>query len=579
MQSKGAKAAPGRRHRGQALPVARTEEQTWLTAEAGRELQRANRVLSGQVRTLREHQRNLADARAHYEDLFDFAPVTYALLDGIGIVLKAYLAGCRLLEVERAHLIGHPLLAYVAPQDRRELLTHLRRCRSEGGVIESEIRLLSRGGAMVTCRLYSKKAVYQDRDAFPTVIVDQTEHLRLDEARLRAERQRQEAERASGAAQAANRSKDRFLAVVSHELRTPLTPALLAAGRLAAWEHLPEQVRSMAALIKRNIELEAGLIDDLLDVARINRKRLGLQFDTIDVHEVLREVVAVCRSFADGKGVTLISRLIAEDHHVRGDQARLRQVFWNVTNNAIKFTDVGGTVIIRSSNPEDSGLRISFRDSGVGMDAASLEHLFAPFEQRPLERESRMGLGLGLAISKGIVAAHGGHISASSDGPGHGSTFSIDLETVPTEPEPAADADETAATVHEAAAPQTALRILVVEDDPDSSEMLAMFLSHHGHEVEVASSLAEGLARLGEPWDLVVSDLGLPDGSGLEMARQARRLARPPQRLIAFTGYGSLEDIEASRDAGFDDHVVKPIDLDRLLETLRLMTPAGSHAR
>jgi len=559
------------------LRVARLDKKpARLSDEAGRELQRANRVLSGELSVMREHQRHLADARAHYGDLFDFAPVTYALLDGIGIVLKANLAGCRLLDVERAHLIGHPLLGYVAPQDRRELLTHLRRCRSGKGVIESEIRFLARSGAIVTCRLYSKKAVYQDRDAFPTVIVDQTEHLRLDEARLKAERQRAEAERASGAAQAASRSKDRFLAVVSHELRTPLTSALFAASRLASWEELPDEVRSLAAVIKRNIELEAGLIDDLLDVARINRNHLALQADAIDVHDVLRDVVALCRSSADEKGVGLLTRLTADDHRIRGDQARLRQAFWNITNNAIKFTDPGGMLVIRSYNPDDASLRITFRDNGAGMDATGLEHLFAPFEQRPLERGSRMGLGIGLAISKGIIVAHGGQISASSRGPGHGSTFSIDLKTMPAEPEPAAARPETAAP--EPAAPQ-ALRILVVEDDPDSSEMLAMFLSHHGHEVEVASSLAAGLERLDQPWDVVLSDLGLPDGSGLEMARRARLLPQPPQRVIAFTGYGAAEDVEASCNAGFDEHVVKPVDLDRLLTSLREMAPAGSPAR
>jgi len=320
------------------------------------------------------------------------------------------------------------------------------------------------------------------------------------------------------------------------------------------------------------------LIDDLLDVARINRHRLTLEVGTVDVHDVLRDVTALCRSFADDKGVGLLIRLTADDHHVRGDHARLRQAFWNVTNNAIKFTDPGGLVVIRSFNPEDAALRITFRDNGAGMDEAGLARLFSPFEERPLGRESRMGLGLGLAISKGIVVAHGGRISASSQGPGQGSTFSIDLETVPTEPAPtAADAVETAAPVN-GTAEQAALRILVVEDDADSSEMLAMFLSHHGHQVEVASSLAAGLERLDEPWDVVLSDLGLPDGSGLEMARQARRLARPPHRLIAFTGYGATEHIEASRHAGFDNHVVKPIDLDELLAIVEGTTPAGSHA-
>jgi PAS domain S-box-containing protein len=547
---------------------------------ADRELQRTNRLLSTQLRAMRVNQRTLERARAHYSDLFDFAPVTYTLLDGVGMILKVNLAACRLLRVERSRLIGHPLLPFVLQQDRRELLEHLRRCRSGSGVIESEIRFRTPRGS-VTCRLFSKKAVYEDRDAFPTVLVDQTDHLRLDEARLHAERQRGLAERASLEAQAANRSKDRFLAVVSHELRTPLTPALFAASRLASWEELPEQARALADTIKRNIELEARLIDDLLDVARISRNRLALQFARVDVHDVLREVIRVCQSVADAKGVALLSHLAADERHVRGDEARLRQAFWNILSNALKFTDTGGTVIIRSSNPEDHHVRVTVRDNGVGMDAESLERLFEPFDRRPSDRDSRLGLGLGLTLSKGIVAAHRGQLSATSEGPGRGSTFFIDLQSVPAAGEhiplpseisgPAGDPHDNPHS--------RPLRILIVEDDTDSREILEMFLTHHGCEVEIASSLTAGLDRLDDKWDVVLSDLGLPDGSGLEMARYARNLSEPPRKLIAFTGYGASADIQASRDAGFDDHIVKPVDLDRLLGLLRNTTPTGAEGR
>jgi signal transduction histidine kinase/ActR/RegA family two-component response regulator len=519
-----------------------------------------------------DDRRSLDQARARYTDLFDFAPVTYALLDGAGLVLKVNLAGCRLLNVARGHLTGHPLLAFVVQQDKRTFLEHLRRCRGRKGVVESELRFSS-SSRLVTCRLYSKRASYEDGDAFPTVIIDKSEHLALDEALQSAERRRVQAERASEIAQAASAAKDRFLATVSHELRTPLTPALFAASRLASWDGLPDQARRLAATIKRNVEFEARVIDDLLDVARIRRDRISLQLVTADIHLLLREAVGICSSFAAAKGVTVTAHLIAAAHHANADRARLRQVFWNVLNNAIKFTDVGGSIVVRSVNVGESVLRLSVRDTGAGMDSTMLETLFAPFDRRPVEHESRMGLGLGLAICKGIIGAHGGHIWATSDGPGRGSTFAVELATAAEPPPEEAGAGAPAVADTFEARPR---RVLVIEDDADSSEMLALFLSQQGYEVAVASSLGVGISRLDEHWDVVLSDIGLPDGSGLEVAKRARRMPQPPQRLIAFTGYGSGDDIRASRTAGFDDHVVKPIDLELLLNTLRgASTPAS----
>jgi CheY-like chemotaxis protein len=203
------------------------------------------------------------------------------------------------------------------------------------------------------------------------------------------------------------------------------------------------------------------------------------------------------------------------------------------------------------------------------MAAEVLQNLFAPFDRQliaqPVDQESRAGLGLGLAICKGIIGAHGGQIWATSEGPGHGSTFGVELATAPAE---AADERLSSAASDMARAAARPMRMLVVEDDADSSEMLATFLSHYGHHVEVASSVAIALSRLDEPWDVILSDIGLPDGSGLEIARRACEMPQRPQRLIAFTGYGSSDDITASHEAGFDDHVVKPIDLDQLLSAL-----------
>jgi CheY-like chemotaxis protein len=354
---------------------------------------------------------------------------------------------------------------------------------------------------------------------------------------------------------------------VSHELRTPLTPALFAASRLASWSGLPEQALKLATTIRRNIEIEARLIDDLLDLARINRDSLNLRLETVDVHDVIQEAVAICSGMAEPKGITITTHLNASAHHMSADRTRLRQVFWNLLNNAVKFTDDAGKITVGTADLSHGMLRASIHDTGIGMDAATIQHLFAPFDRQQPGNQSRGGLGLGLAICKGIIGAHRGQLWVASDGRGRGSTFAIEVATVP-EPLPAEAARRLPRSTGDEPRSSAPRRVLVIEDDADSSEMLSMFLTQHGYEVEVADSLGAGVSRLMEGWDIVLSDIGLPDGSGLDVARRARQISPPPHRLIAFSGYGSTTDLRASREAGFDAHIVKPIDFDELLGAL-----------
>jgi two-component system, chemotaxis family, CheB/CheR fusion protein len=545
------------------------------------DLLRANTALRSELTVLQQRHKASDRAKAEYLDLFDFAPVTYAMLNTSGILLNVNMAGCRLLGIDRAHLIGHPLLAHVAPADRRELLDHLRRCRTTAGVVESEMRLVSRTDGPILCRVYSKRCRNGEMGVFPTVLIDERERIVLDNARIAAELARAHAEYEARTAAEVGATKDRFLAAVSHELRTPLTPALIAAGRLAAAEHLPDGLRRLADTIVRNIEVEARLIDDLLDVARINRHRLDLRLEVLDVHDVLLEAAEICRHAVDAGQITFQMHLGATAHHVRGDRERLRQVFWNLLNNAIKFTDAGGRVILASVEASEGLIRIIVRDTGAGMSAEVLGRLFAPFEHAPDGRASRRGLGLGLAICSGIVQAHEGRIWATSDGPGCGSQIAVELRTVEVPLQdahvesPVRDRLDGAApaTAHAASTESTEarpLRVLLVEDDADTREMLSMFLAEYGYRVEVAASVFAAIRRLEEPWDILVSDIGLPDGTGLDVARRARDAVRPPARLVALTGYGTGDDVNATREAGFDRHVVKPVDLDALLEALAM---------
>src|SRR5262245_19117526 len=512
---------------------------------------------------------------AQYADLFDFAPVTYALIDAVGTLLKVNLAATRLLHNSRKELIGRPLLAFIVKQDRAELLEHFRRCRSGQRVVESEIRFAGNGHDPVTYRIFSKRVRYDGRAAYPTVIVDQSEHRRLDQARLTAERSLQQAERASEMARAGNAAKDRFLATVSHELRTPLTPALLAASQLSAWDGLPDEARELASTIKRNIQFEARLIDDLLDVARINRNRVELNLETVDAHELVQEAVDICSATAEGKRQRITVSLAAAAHHIKGDRLRLRQVFWNLLNNAIKFTPASGEIFVGSANVGGGVLRVSVRDTGDGMDASVLETLFAPFDRQSSVHDSRGGLGLGLSICKGIIASHEGQIWAMSDGPGRGSTFAVELATIQGQIERRAAVSKIDRTDHAQGAP----RVLVVEDDNDSREMIVTFFSKYGYDVEAASTFDEAIDRLDARWDIVLTDLSLPGGSGLDIARRARALEHPPKRLIAFTGYGASDDLALSREAGFDDHLVKPLDLETLLKVVGGPQNATGHRR
>jgi PAS domain S-box-containing protein len=505
---------------------------------------------------------------SEYADLFDFAPATYAIIDETGIIVRISAAAAHLLKADPLDLSGLPLASFVAPEDRNEWLDHLSRAKARSTVVESEIRFVPKQSTRVTCRVHSRRAWHDGRLLIPTVIEDQSEYRALDESRLAAERLRSRAEREAAIAIAASEEKDHLISAVSHELRTPLTPALVAAGQLAAWDDLPEAAQHLASTIKRNIELQARLIDDLLDVARIRNNRMELRFEAVDVHEVLREAIRICGPFSDRKNLTITEHFCAGSRLVRGDPARLRQVFWNLLNNAIKFSDHGGSVVISTDTTPDATITIQFQDFGTGMTGPAMEQLFTPFHHRS-GSESRSGLGLGLTICKGIVDAHDGRIWGRSQGPGQGSIFGVELTTLPIEQrsaDPYFGLERAAQGT--ANKPDRPERVLLVEDDADSSEMLALSLSLHGFVVEVAASLAEGLRKLDEGWDVVMSDIRLPDGSGLNLARRASRLRPRPGRLIALTGFGSDEDVKASREAGFDLHLVKPIDLEQLLSTL-----------
>jgi PAS domain S-box-containing protein len=401
------------------------------------------------------------------------------------------------------------------------------------------------------------------RGQFAAVFVEISARVKAQEAMRRANEKLEEASRA----------KDHFLAVLSHELRTPLTPVLMTAQVMEADSALTREQREAMRMIRRNVELEARLIDDLLDLTRIARGKLELSFTTVDLHERLGQVVAMCESDMVAKQLHLGVELGAVSHHVPADAARLQQILWNLLKNAVKFTPVGGSVHLRTENPDDEHVAIEVKDSGMGIEPELLPRMFDAFEQggKTVPRQFG-GLGLGLAISKGLVELHGGTLVAESEGPGKGARFTLTLRRTAGAPRGRPSVGESASLRGLARGRQ----VLLVEDHADTARVMTNLLRDYGFGVTLTRSVQEAMQALaGGAFDLLISDIGLPDGSGLELMRHGA--ATGPMKAIALSGYGMEEDLRKSREAGFQAHLIKPVDLKALERTLveMLREPRG----
>ena len=391
--------------------------------------------------------------------------------------------------------------------------------------------------------------------------------LRESEKRIRAlfeaaESARVSAESAKSRAEAATRAKDDFLAALSHELRTPLNPALLLATSLAEDTTLPPQVRSDIDVIAKGIALQAQLVDDLLDITRITGGKLRLDLRPIDAHAALRHAHNILRAEIQEREIKFTLDLAAARQTIKADAVRLQQIFWNVLKNAVKFTPLGGTVIVRTRNPPGrrQALEVEVIDSGVGIAPEMVGKVFDAFIQEEGNRGHRFGgIGLGLAITQRLVQLQHGRIAAESAGRGRGATFRIELPL------------DTSGSISDAApepglptAPtQTTRRILLVEDHEQTRVTLGQLLQRRGHSVDAAGTMeaARSRAAAGDH-DLVISDLGLPDGDGHKLMAELHDNYNLPG--IALSGYGMDHDIARSRTSGFFAHLTKPVDIQAL---------------
>jgi PAS domain S-box-containing protein len=525
------------------------------------ELQVHQEELRQQNDELRSSQLELEAARDRYSDLYDLGPLPHLTLNRTGMVVEANETCLAFLGLAHDRLVSRALTALVPPPWRpivRQMLVTVRR---KPGPLVRQIHLLAAKGE-VPVELHIRPTA---RAQFYTAIVDLSDRQRMEEERRSLLVDVEVARNASAA-------RDQFLAGLSHELRTPLTPVMAALSglepRLAQGGLGRDELREFVSMLRRNLDYQVRLIDDLLDASRLAFGKLTLDLRNVNLHEVVADAISMVTAEAARNGIELRIQLAASKHHVKGDSARLRQVFWNLLRNAIKFTPGGGSVTIRS-RAAAGVVTVEVRDTGIGIAPADLPRVFERFAQGPPGARAG-GLGLGLTIVHGIVEAHGGRVRAESAGIGRGARFLVELASVGraalAQPQPQPRPRPSARPA--APAPEPGGRhILLVEDHEETATVLADLLRGQGYEVTVAHTMSAALEAAEQGLDLLITDIGLPDGSGHELAERLRRRFSGP--AIALTGYGQQDDLARSRAAGFARHLVKPVPFPRLIEAIR----------
>uniref|UniRef100_B8HRH4 histidine kinase n=1 Tax=Cyanothece sp. (strain PCC 7425 / ATCC 29141) TaxID=395961 RepID=B8HRH4_CYAP4 len=458
--------------------------------------------------------------------------------------------------------------AGVHPQDREQLkaMVQSRLNPASGGSFDTEYRTIGLQDK-VERWLRSKGQAYYDANGNPLrfsgTVLDITQQKQAEAHR---EQLLQQEQAAREAAERANRIKDEFLAVLSHELRTPLNPILGWSKLLQSPQISAQKLQQGLATIERNAKQQVQLIDDLLDTSRIIRGQLSLNLAVINLSEPILAALETVRLSAETKEIKLEVKLGSWLGQIRGDVGRLQQVVWNLLSNAIKFTPPGGRITVRLSQV-DRWAQIQVRDTGKGIQPQFLPHVFELFRQEDSSTtRSFGGLGLGLAIARQVVEAHGGTIMAASQGEGQGATFTVLLPLIP------------AAITNVPADPQPQplnieqLRVMVVDDEADSLEVVKVVLEQQGAIVQALPSAPKALQLLTEvPFDLLVSDIGMPEMDGYTFIRQVRTLPSSLNRnipAIALTAYASDMDQHQALSTGYQFHLAKPLEPEALVRAI-----------
>ena len=541
----------------EALDTLRVQHEELLVAEE---------ELRAQLDELGRMGLRLEAERERYADLFERAPDAYLVTDRFGVVRDANVAAVQLFCLEMRFLRGKPISAFIDPSEVRAMNDALD-ALERGTTKQLDLELRPRGGgevhvvAHVSLTSRGQRLLWIlrpcERPAAPVTgdgVQDLARALRDKEELLTRERRtREELERA-------NRAKDRFIAVLSHDLRAPLN-AILGWTQLLRREVLDQAARNRAfETIERNARTQANLIEELLDISRMAADRIQLALAPVDIGALVQRVVEGASPRAAETGLDL-SFDVEPDLIVIADRQRLEQVLMNLLSNALKYTPAGGSIVVEAKR-DGAHVRLVVRDTGKGIAPDLIGHVFEMYTQDRNYASARSGLGLGLYIVKQLVELQDGKVTVESEGEGKGATFTVML--------PLRDELVVAPSEHvvEPGHNLRDLRVLVVDDEEDSRELMATILRRAGADVACASGSRAALELFGR-WtpDVVVSDLAMPGGDGCELVAEIR--ARDPSiAALAVSGFTADRDTDRALAAGFDVHVGKPIDAAELVEAV-----------
>ena len=517
-------------------------------------------------------------ARSESDALYEDAPCGLLLTDRDGTILRANRTFCRWVDVEPEALVGRRRFQDLLSVGGRIFhQTHFAPLlQMQGSVSEVKLDLLRSDGPPLPIVVNAVRHPHGDgwRDAL-AVFVAQDRHAYERElmlARKRAEELAARQLEAQDELRRADRRKDEFLAMLAHELRNPLAP-ISTAAHLLTRATSPEELQRIADVIRRQATHLTHLVDDLLDVSRVTRGLIQLEVETLDLRDVVDAAVEQTRPLITTRGHALHVD-VPRGTCVDGDRTRLVQIVANLLNNAAKYTPQGGRIILEADSA-DGHAAVRVRDDGIGIDAALLPHIFDLFSQgeRTPDR-SQGGLGIGLALVRSLVALHGGEVAADSAGAHSGSCFTVRLPLSTLAAGRPVDTPVPIPLLRP-------LRVMIVDDNADAATMLAEVLGMSGHATQVAHSAESALAIVDPDTDACVLDIGLPDLSGYELAARLREHA-PRATYVALTGYGQAHDRVLSKAAGFAHHLVKPVDIERLmgiLATVAVRTDAPAPAQ